>query len=115
MHRTGHARVKRVDGAQRLQGLLRIRQGVGSATGQRRLVGAEMSVGVTSTGEPCGWNHSLVVVHLAVFDGHPVGEKTTRHLHHGEATCFFRPGTWLPLGGIKHVVVAVAQAIFEGW
>ena len=79
----GQTRVEGMNGAQNLQGTLRIRDG---RFQERRFVRAALTVGISRAGIPCGGHHGLIILDRLVFDLHPVAQRPARSLKETESS-----------------------------
>src|SRR5579863_3191428 len=82
MYGAGQARVKGVDGAQDLDGLLDVGD---RRADQRLLEGRALLMRVARRAVPGGRHHELVVVDLAVLDLDPVRERAARSFNQANA------------------------------
>ena len=82
MHGAGQARVKGVDGAQNLDGLVDPGH---RRTDQSLLKGGALALGVARGTVPGGRNYQLIVGDCAVMDLDPVGQSAARRFHQAHA------------------------------
>ena len=110
VHRTGEARVERMDRPEDLQGLLGI---VHRSPDQRRLVRGAFTLRIAGRRVPRARDHELVIVDLLLLDDNPVCQRPPRGLGHTDPPGFLGPRIRIPPLVVEHAGVPVLDVCQE--